>query len=122
MSYHRQIKDEMRLSETRNRTLFKEIVEKAYQICKEKLIVKLQTRDWNTSERIPADEVKAYLTLIPPQVHRVCFTPVTPDDLDYLEEIIGKPQKEKLQITNYNVQNYKQRGVLRTFFNRLRRR
>jgi len=104
MSYHRQIKDEMRLSETRNRTLFKEIVEKAYQICKEKLIVKLQTRDWNTSERIPADEVKAYLTLIPPQVHRVCFTPVTPDDLDYLEEIIGKPQKEKLQITNHKLQ------------------
>jgi hypothetical protein len=88
MSYHRQIKDEMRMSETRNRTLFKKIVAKAYQICKEKLIVKLQTRDWNTSERIPVDEVKAYLNLIPPQVRRVCFTPVTPDDLDYLEEII----------------------------------
>jgi biofilm PGA synthesis lipoprotein PgaB len=89
MSYHRQIKDEMRLSETRSRALFKEIVEKAYQICKEKLIVKLQIRDWNTSEPIPAEEVKAYLNLIPPQVHRVCFTPVTPEDIDYLEEILG---------------------------------
>ncbi|MFC2141102.1 poly-beta-1,6-N-acetyl-D-glucosamine N-deacetylase PgaB [Acidobacteriota bacterium] len=93
MSYHRQVKDEMRLSETRSRALFKEIVEKAYQICKEKLIVKLQTRDWNTSEQIPADEVKAYLNLIPPQVHRVCFTPVTPDDLDYLEYILGVSTK-----------------------------
>jgi hypothetical protein len=63
-------------------------VEKAYQICKEKLIVKLQIRDWNTSERLPADEVKAYLNLIPPQVHRVCFIPVMLYDLDYLEEII----------------------------------
>ncbi len=102
MSYHRQIKDEMRLSETSNRTFFKEIVEKAYQICKEKLIVKIQIRDWNTGEQIPADEIKAYLNLIPPQVHRVCFTPVTPDDIDYLEEILGKPQKDK--ITNYKSQ------------------
>lgn len=93
MSYHRQIKDEMRLSETRCRALFKKIVEKAYQICKEKLIIKLQTRDWSTSERIPADEVKAYLNLIPSQVHRVCFTPIFPDDLDYLEEIIGEPRR-----------------------------
>jgi hypothetical protein len=90
MSYHRQIKEEMKLSETRNRLLFKQIVEKAYQSCKEKLIVKLQLRDWTTSERIPAEEVKAYLNLIPTQVERVCFTPVTPDDFAYLEEIIGK--------------------------------
>jgi len=89
MSYHRQIKDEMRLNEAGSRALFKEIVEKAYQICKEKLIVKLQIKDWNTSERIPVDEVKAYLDLIPPQVHRVCFIPVMPDDLAYVEEIIG---------------------------------
>jgi len=104
MTYHRQIKDEMRLSETRTRALFKEIVEKAYQICKEKLIVKIQIRDWNTSEQIPAEEVKAYLNLIPPQVHRVCFIPVMLDDLDYLEGIIGEPQKEKLQITNHKLQ------------------
>lgn len=104
MSYHRQIKGEMRLSETRSRALFKKIVDKAYQICKKKLIVKLQIRDWNTSEQIPVDEVKAYLNLIPPQVHHVCFTPVTPDDIDYLEEIIGVSTKHtkntKGKITN----------------------
>jgi biofilm PGA synthesis lipoprotein PgaB len=108
MSYHRQIKDEMRLSETRSRALFKEIVAKAYQICKEKLIVKLQTRDWNTGEQIPVDEVKAYLNLIPPQVHRVCFTPVTSDDIDYLEDILGVSTKHtkntKRKITNYKSQ------------------
>lgn len=108
MSYHRQIKNEMHLDETRSRTFFKEIVEKADQICKEKLVVKLQTRDWNTGEQIPADEVKAYLDLIPPQVHRVCFTPVAPDALDYLEEILGvstKPtENTKRKITNYESQ------------------
>jgi hypothetical protein len=104
MTYHRQIKDEMHLSETRSRMLFKEIVEKAYQICKEKLIVKLQIRDWNTSERIPADEVKDYLNLIPPPVHRVCFIPVMLYDLDYLEEIIKGTMDKKKEITNYKSQ------------------
>jgi biofilm PGA synthesis lipoprotein PgaB len=93
MSYHRQIKDEMKLSETKNRELFKQIVEKAYDICKEKLIVKIQLRDWKTGQRIPAKEVKAYLALVPPQVKRICFTPVTIKDYDYLEEIIGSSNK-----------------------------
>jgi hypothetical protein len=105
MSYHRQIKAEMRLSETRNRTLFMKIVAKAYQTCKEKLIVKLQTRDWNTSERIPANEVKAYLNLIPPQVRRVCFIPVTPDDLDYLKEILGEPPLKEIPNPKFHIPN-----------------
>jgi Hypothetical glycosyl hydrolase family 13 len=88
MSYHRQIKKEMKLSEIKNRELFKKIVQKAYDICKEKLIVKIQLRDWKTSERIPMDEIKAYLALVPKQVKRICFTPVTSDDYEYLEMII----------------------------------
>jgi biofilm PGA synthesis lipoprotein PgaB len=88
MSYHRQIKDEMKLSEKRSRLLFKQIVERAFQICKEKLVVKLQLRDWETGRRIPAEEVKAYLKLVPPGVERVCFTPVKMGDFDYVEEII----------------------------------
>lgn len=90
MSYHRQIKDELRLSDLRNRDFFEEMVDKAYQICKEKLIVKIQTRDWETSERIPVDEIRAYLKLIPSQVKRVCFTPVTSDDFDYLKELLAE--------------------------------
>ena len=92
MSYHRQIKQEMNLSETRNRMLFKDIVAKAYRVCKEKLVVKLQLRDWNTGERIPPEEVRAYFALIPPEVERVCFTPVTPEDFDYLQEILEEPR------------------------------
>jgi hypothetical protein len=89
MAYHRQIKEEMKFDEEKNRVFFKELVEKAAQICREKLIVKVQIRDYKTGERIPAEEVKVYLNLVPRQVRRVCFTPVTLDDLDYLEGIIG---------------------------------
>ena len=93
MSYQRQIKDEMKWNEERNRAFFKETVEKAYNLCKEKLVVKLQIRDWKTAERIPVEEVRAYLDLIPPQVERVCFTPVKVEDYDYLEELIGVAAK-----------------------------
>jgi len=93
MSYHRQIKEEMKFSETRNQVFFKELVEKAYAICKEKLVVKIQLHDWTTGERIPVEEVRIYLDLIPAQVQRVCLTPVTLDDLDYLEEILGSRKK-----------------------------
>jgi hypothetical protein len=93
MSYQRQIKDEMKWNEERNRAFFKETVEKAYETCKEKLVVKLQIRDWNTAERIPVDEVLAYMDLIPPQVEHVCFTPVKVEDYDYLEELIGGAAK-----------------------------
>ncbi len=93
MSYQRQIKDEMKWNEERNRAFFKEIVEKAYNLCKEKLVVKLQIRDWKTAERIPVDEVRMYLDLIPPQVERICFTPVKVEDYAYLEELIGGAAK-----------------------------
>ncbi len=89
MSYHRQIKNEMKLGETANRDLFKQIVDKAYEICKEKLIVKIQIRDYKTGRRIPESEVKAYLKLVPKGVKRVCFTPVTVNDYSYLERIIN---------------------------------
>ncbi len=92
MSYHRQIKKEMQLSETRNRIFFKQIVDRAYEICKEKLIVKIQIRDWETGRRIPVSEIKAYLSLIPTEVERICFTPVKVDDFNYLEEIIKTPK------------------------------
>ncbi len=89
MSYHRQIKKEMKLSETGNRLLFMQIVEKAYEVCKEKLVVKIQIRDWKTGRRIPVSEIKAYLNLIPPEVERICFTPVKVTDFDYLKELIS---------------------------------
>jgi len=94
MSYHRQIKEEMKFNETRNRVFFKEMIEKAYRICEERLIVKVQIRDWHDGKRIPADEVKSYLDLIPRQVQRVCFTPVKVEDFNYLEEIIGETTKD----------------------------
>lgn len=89
MSYQRQIKNELKLSENKNRQMFKKIVDNAYRICKDKLIVKIQLRDWQTSERVPVEEVKAYMALIPPRVKNICFTPVTLEDYDYLKEILA---------------------------------
>jgi hypothetical protein len=93
MSYQRQIKDEMGLTEAANREFFTQIVEKAYRVCQEKLVVKIQVRDWKTSERIPVEEVREYLRLVPDKVERVCFTPLMPIDFDYLNEIINGPDK-----------------------------
>lgn len=89
MSYHRQIKDEMKLDEDANRLMFKDIVDKAYEMCGDKLVVKIQVRDWKTGNRIPESEIRVYLNLVPVGVKRVCFTPVTVNDYDYLERIIN---------------------------------
>lgn len=93
MSYHRQIKKELRLTESDNRILFWRIIDRAHRVCNDRLVVKLQVRDWQTGRRIPASEIKAYLEIIPAQVRRVCFTAVKPGDLAYLQEIIGSSAK-----------------------------
>gem|GEM_PF-658072 len=95
MAYHRQMKDELKLSEAETRDTFRQMVEKAYEKCKEKLIVKIQIRDWKTSERIPSTEIQDYLDLIPAGVRRICFTPVTldSDDFDYVARIIRSARK-----------------------------
>ena len=88
MSYQRQIKNEMKLDESNNRMLFWKIVNNALKICKDKLIVKLQLRDWKTGKRVPASEIISYLDIVPREVKRVCFTPVKPGDSEYLKKII----------------------------------
>lgn len=88
MSYQRQIKEELNLTESNNRIMFRRILERALETCKEKLIVKLQTRDWGTGRRIPVSEVRAYLDIIPEDVKRICFTPIKPGDYDYLKALI----------------------------------
>ena len=89
MSYHRQMKREMGLSEEENRVLFKKILIRARSVCGDRLIPKLQIRDWQTGARIPWQEVCAYIDLIPPEVGRICLTPFKPGDDAYLQKIIG---------------------------------
>lgn len=101
MSYQRQIKDELKLNGTALRTVFKQIVENALAICGDKLVVKVQLRDWITSERIPPQEVKEFLSLIPQGVKRICFTPVSPNDYEYLENILsGEIYENKPELPN----------------------
>jgi len=91
MTYQRQIKKEMKLTEAKTRELFQKIVKAAYDVCGEKLIVKLQLRDWDTGERVPVEEIREYLKLIPAGVKRICFTPVKVGDYDYLTSILLVP-------------------------------
>ena len=94
MSYHRQIKNEMKLSEAANRKFFKSLVKRAYDICGEKLIVKIQLRDWRTGERIPLTETKTYLNLVDKRVKRICFTSVLSQDQEYLQQVLKIRQSQ----------------------------
>lgn len=95
MAYHRQIKNEMKWNEAKNREFFKTMVDRAYAVCKEKLVVKLQIKDWKTGDRIPAEEIAAYMELIPDGVQRVCFTPAGFDDWDYLESLVRADKRKR---------------------------
>ncbi len=90
MSYQRQIKDEMKLSEKKNIDMFRKIVNEAYKIAGEKLIVKIQVYDWKSKKRVSKREILKYLKLIPRGVKRICFTPVKVKDLIFIKKIIRK--------------------------------
>lgn len=97
MAYHRQMKEELRLSEGENRVLFNKMVDRAYDICREKLVVKLQIRDWTTKNRISHRELIDYIKMIPAGVKRICFTPAKPNDMEFLENIIQKVRSLAIQ-------------------------
>jgi hypothetical protein len=94
MSYHRQMKREMGLTESENRALFQKILYRARSVCGDKLIPKFQIRDWQTGARIPWQEVRAYIDLLPAGTGRICLTPVKPGDEPYLEMVIGGRRPE----------------------------
>ncbi|MCK4836726.1 MAG: hypothetical protein KAT17_08805 [Candidatus Aminicenantes bacterium] len=96
MSYHRQMKRELKLTEQQNRNLFKKIVDEALRICGSKLVVKLQIRDWKTSKLISLSELTTYLGLIPDGVNRICLTPVKTRDFGYIEQIIQAQDRKIL--------------------------
>jgi hypothetical protein len=89
MSYHRQIKKEMKLSEKNNQELFRNIVNRAYDICRDKLVVKIQFRDWDTGKTIPLNELLDYLRMVPKGVKRVCLTPVKVGDFEFIKRLIN---------------------------------
>lgn len=90
MAYHRQMKTEMKLGEGDVRLYFRRMLESALRLWGSRLVVKLQVRDWKTSEPIPADELKTYYGLIPDGVERVCFAAADPEDIDLISQIISK--------------------------------
>jgi len=88
MMYHRQMKSELKLRKERIKKLFVEGIEYASRIAGDRLVVKLETRDWKKSILIPINEMEEYISLIPGKVRRVCFTPVKNADMKYLKRLI----------------------------------
>jgi biofilm PGA synthesis lipoprotein PgaB len=89
MAYHRQIKSELGLSEAANRLYFAKMATAALECFGPRLVVKIQVRDWQTSELIPIGELQSYYALIPAAVERVCFAAVDPDDIPLIAKIIN---------------------------------
>lgn len=87
MAYHRQIKNEMKYSESKNLVFFKSMIDRAYSKADKKLVVKMQIRDWKTGDRIPVREMKRYIDRIDKKIERICFTPIKKEDLEYLSEL-----------------------------------
>jgi hypothetical protein len=90
MAYHRQMRSEMHLAEGENRLYFRRMLEAGLRLWGPRLAVKLQVRDWKTSEAIPFAELKTYYDLIPAGVERVCFSAADPEDIDRIGQIIEK--------------------------------
>jgi hypothetical protein len=76
------------LSETANRLYFAKMTAAALKVFGSRLVVKLQVRDWLTSELIPVAELKSYYSLIPTAVDRVCFAAADPEDIPLIAQII----------------------------------
>lgn len=92
MAYHRQMRAEMRLGEGENRLYFRRMLEAGLRLWGDKLVVKMQVRDWKSSEPIPLEELRAYYDLIPAGVGRVCFAAADPEDIALISQVIeGNP-------------------------------
>ncbi|MCK4888782.1 MAG: family 10 glycosylhydrolase [Candidatus Aminicenantes bacterium] len=85
MMYHRQMKRELKLGSNKIKKLFSEGIENAYKIAGDRLVVKLETYDWNKSEIIPLKEMVEFIDLIPAKIKRICFTPVKNSGMKYLK-------------------------------------
>lgn len=90
MAYHRQIKVELQLGEGDNRLYFRRMLEAALKLWGTRLVVKLQVRDWQSSEPLPMEELRTYYALIPAEVERVCFAAADPEDMDLISQVIAK--------------------------------
>ncbi len=88
MMYHRQMKRELRKGKEKIKALFTNGIHRALKISGDRLVVKLETWDWQKNEIIPIKEMEEYIALIPRKVKRICFTPVKNADMNYLRQLL----------------------------------
>ena len=88
MMYHRQMKRELKMGSGKIKDLFSKGIENAYKIAGDRLVVKLETYDWNKGEIIPLEEIIEFIDLIPKKINRICFTPVKNAGMPYLKGLL----------------------------------
>lgn len=90
MAYHRQIAAELGLSTAAAIEFFGRLIRQAMESCQDKLVVKVQCRDWKTGAWLPDSELDAILDRIPPGVGGICLTPVSWDDLPRVQRLLAR--------------------------------
>lgn len=90
MAYHRQMAAELGLSDAVTLELFSRLVNQAAALCKDKLVVKIQWRDWQSGQWVPDRELDAILDRLPEQLKGICLTPVTLNDLPRLRKLLSR--------------------------------
>lgn len=90
MGYHRQMAAELGLSAAAAAELFSRMVTRAAVVCRDKLVVKIQWRDWQSGEWVPESELDGILDRLPDQIGGVCLTPVSCNDLPRLKSLLSR--------------------------------
>ena len=90
MAYHRQMKRELKLNSAATWEMISRMVNSAKEICGDRLVVKIQVRDWGTGEWLPDKEVDELFRLIPTGIAGICLTPVKPGDLFRIRNLVNR--------------------------------
>lgn len=89
MAYHRQMMKEMGWSFGEMCAEYRNMLEKALEMAgAEHLVVKIQTRDWVSSESIPFEELKSVVGLMPEKVRMIVFTPVKEEEWKTVRDVV----------------------------------
>ena len=90
MAYHRQMKRELKLTASATLGMFSRMVNRAREICGDRLVVKIQVRDWISGEWLDDKEVDELFRMIPSGIAGICLTPVKPGDLSRTRNLITR--------------------------------
>jgi len=90
MAYHRQMMKELGWSFGEMIPEYRRMLDQALEMAgSEHLVVKIQTRDWDNAQSIPAEELKAVVMAVPQKVRLLIFTPVKEEEWKSVREVVA---------------------------------